>query len=184
MSRGAELRELTAGDRRELRSIVKKQFAVLRADLKRREGELSGDVEADILRRYRQQDQDIQQAREELARVQEEFERQAQAIARTLTDAHPELTVRAGWGVRGGYEIRAADQSRAQAHRAALAAIPGTIAQASADLDQQELDLLRELTVSALDSDAAAAFMSRIPTVGRLVSSARMSLTEGIGEKS
>lgn len=178
-----QLRELTPGDRRELRAIVKKQFAVLRADLKRREGELKGEVEAEILRRYRQQDADMQQAARELARLSEDFQRQAQTVADTLSDAHPELTVQVAWGYRGGMELRAMDKSRTQAHSAALAAIPGTIAQASADLDQQELDLLRELTVSALDSDAASQFLSRIPTVGRLVSSARVSLTEGIGEK-
>ena len=45
-------------------------------------------------------------------------------------------------------------------------------------LDRDEADLLRTLAVGAIESEEARIFLDRIPTVGELVSSARLAELE------
>jgi hypothetical protein len=167
--------QMTPGDRRELRSLTKKQFQILRAEVKRRASEMRAEVETDLLHRYRQQDEDLQAAQTELAELTEQYLRDARDVARRLQTAHPELTVQLGRSYHSdGVQLSAKDESRGQLHQAALAAIPTKIADAETQLDQQEIDLLRELTVGALTTDEARSFLNRIPTVGALVPTARL----------
>lgn len=165
--------EMTPGDRRELRSIVKKQFTVLHKEVKRRSEEMKSEVETGLLERYRAQDEAVVAAKAEVEELQRDMERQLSDIRRRLTDAHPELSVEVGIGY-GRLALTAKDDSRAQLHRAALAAIPTKIIDAETRLDQDELGLLRELTVGALTTEEAHEFMARIPTVGVLVPTARL----------
>lgn len=165
--------EMGPGDRRELRSIVKKQFQVLRAEVKRRADEMKSEIESDLLRRYRAQDEAIAAAQAEVDDLTRDCIRQLQDIKRRLIDARPELTVEVGIGYQR-LGLSAADPTRSQLHRAAIASIPTKIQNAMTELDQGELALLRELTVGALTTDEGRAFMQRIPTVGSLVPTARM----------
>jgi hypothetical protein len=165
--------QITPGERRELRSVVRGQFKVLRSEVKRREQELISEVETELLQRYRQQDIDIQKAQEEAAEAQREHLRQLQRIGRELRMAHPDLTVEVKNGY-GGLGLQAADPKRAQLRRAAVASIPTTVADAALRLDRQEMDLLRSLSEGALESSDARAFLTVIPTVGELVPTARL----------
>lgn len=165
-----DTRDLTPGDRRELRSLVKKQFAVLRNDVKRREQELRGEVEGELLRRYRDQDERIKQAQQEIEEVSAEYQRACQRVIDALRSAEPNLQV----GLAYGNRLAAKDDRRTQQHAALLAAIPVQVAAAQTKLDQAELDLLRDLTIGALDSDQAHQFLGRIPTVAALVPKARL----------
>jgi hypothetical protein len=165
--------EMTPGERRELRALTKKQFAVLRAEVKRRTEEMKSEVETELLRRYRSQDQAVAAATAEVDELTRDVGRQLRAIADRLTDLHPELQVEVGISYNR-LTLRAGDPTRAQLHRAAIDAIPTKIANAATRLDQQELDLLRDLTVGALTTDEAQAFLARIPTVGVLVPTARL----------
>jgi hypothetical protein len=167
-------RELTPGDRRELRALMKKQFAILRNDVKRRESELHAEVERELLERYRAQDERIAQARDELAAAHMDYRRTCERIVDALRVAEPTLQN----SVDGAGRLQAHDPQRSQVHRAMMAAIPVRVASALTHLDQQELDLLRELTISALDSDAAQRFLDRIPSVGELVPAARLAELE------
>lgn len=163
-------RELTPGDRRELRSLVKKQFAVLRNDVKRRKDELTGEIESELLRRYREQDERIDQARKEVEVARRTYEDAIKQIMSGLRAIDPDLELWVGQQGR----LSVSDPNRSQLHRALVASIPQQIAEASTKLDQQELDLLRDLTIGALDTDAAQRFLSCIPTVGELVPKARL----------
>lgn len=170
-----DTRELTPGDRRELRSLVKKQFTVLRNDVKRRKDELIGEIEAELLRRYREQDERIEQARRDVQTARRAFE---DAVAQTiagLQETDPTLDIRLS-----PYDNRlvAQDIRRNQLHKALIASIPQQIADASTKLDQQELALLRDLTIGALDTEQAQQFLGRIPTVGELVPKARIAELE------
>lgn len=53
---------IAPGERRELRSVVRGQFKVLRAQVKRREAELKAEIEAELLAKYREQDAAIPDA--------------------------------------------------------------------------------------------------------------------------
>lgn len=168
-------RELTPGDRRELRSLVKKQFDVLRKDVKRRKDELVSEIEAELLRRYRAQDEQIAQARRESEVARRTYEDALAQILSGLRALNPDLDMCVGY--QG--ELHISDPNRAQLHRALMASVPQQIADASTKLDQQELDLLRDLTIGALDTSAAQQFLSRIPTVGELVPKARLAELDG-----
>lgn len=169
-----DTRELTPGDRRELRSLVKKQFAVLRNDVKRRKDELTAEIESELLRQYRVQDERIAAARREIDDAQRTYQDSVRRIMDELRALDPELEMSAYNG-----RLAATDPNRTQLHKALIASIPQQIADASTKLDQQELELLRDLTLGALDSAAAQQFLARIPTVGELVPKARLAELEG-----
>jgi hypothetical protein len=169
----SETDEITPGERRELKSVVKGQFKVLRAEVDRRKEELKGEIESDLLRQYRAQDEAIAAAQREVEDARQEFLRTIQRIGASLKETHPELTV--GIGERyGSYNLQAADEQRAQQHRAMIANIPNLIGDAKLNLDRQEMDILRELSVGALKSRQAALFLAKIPTVGELVPRVRL----------
>jgi len=167
-----DTRDLTPGDRRELRSLVKKQFAVLRNDVKRRKDELVSEIHSELLRRYRTQDDQIKQAHLAAQAARRTYFDELGKIAAGLQEMNPGLDVRVSEYGTGG--IAVSDPSRSQLQKALLAAIPQQIADASTKLDQQELELLRDLTVGALSTDQAHDFLSKIPTVGELVPKARL----------
>lgn len=173
-----DTRDMTPGDRRELRSLVKKQFAILRNDVKRREAELKAEIETELLRRYSGQDEAISEARQQMDRARNDYILAVQKIGQDLLELCPEMEV-ATVDQYGRVGLSAHDNNRSERHRALLASIPQQIADAATKLDQEELSLLRELTIGALDSEQAQQFLDRIPTVGQLVPKAR--LTELIG---
>jgi len=140
-----DTRELTPGDRRELRALVKKQSDVLRREVKQRKDELIGEIESELLRRYRGQDERVAQARREAARA---FDDSVAQIIAGLNETDPDLVASLGYQ---NY-LNVSDPNRAQLHEALIAAVPQQIADASTKLDQQELSLLRELTIGALDT--------------------------------
>lgn len=167
--------ELSPGDRRELRALVKKQFTVLRNDVKRRKDELTGEIESELLRRYRVQDERIAAARKEIEDARRIYEESVRRIMNDLRALDPDLEMNVGYQGR----LAVSDPNRSQLHRALIASIPQQIADASTKLDQQELELLRDLTIGALDTEAAQRFLACIPTVGELVPKARLSELDG-----
>jgi hypothetical protein len=173
-----DTRDLTPGDRRELRSLVKKQFDVLRKDVKRREAELRSEIESELLHRYRGQDEALSEARQQMDRARNDYILAVQKIGQDLLSMCPELEVQTV-DQYGRVGLSAQDNNRAERHRALLASIPQQVASAQTRLDQEELDLLRDLTVGALDSEQAREFLDRIPTVGQLVPKARLAELEG-----
>lgn len=166
--------ELTPGDRRELRALVKKQFTIIRNDVKRRKDELKAEVETELLRRYREQDERIEQARRAMEAAHRDYENTVNQIVNGLRETDPTLDIHVGY--QG--QLVARDLQRSQLHEALIASIPQQIADASSKLDQEELELLRDLTVGALDTEQAQQFLARIPTVGELVPKARLTELE------
>jgi hypothetical protein len=96
-------------------------------------------------------------------------------VASALRATDPELDVSFSYD-----RLYITDPNRAQLHKALITSVPNQIADASTRLDQQELELLRDLTIGALDTDAAQQFLMRIPTVGELVPKARLTEIEGL----
>lgn len=174
-----DTREMTPGDRRELRSLVKKQFDILRKDVKRRESEMEAEIEAELLRRYRAEDEATAQAVDAVNCAREDYLRAVMQIADALHDQYPDIETHVSQNY-GGVQFSSGNTNRVQLRRALMASIPQKIADASTQLDQDELTLLRDLTIGALDSEQAQQFLDRIPTVGQLVPQARLAeLTDG-----
>jgi len=166
--------EITPGERRELRSVVRGQFKVLRAEVKRRQSELKAEVEAELLDRYREEDQAIAEARRDAQRRIAECVRDLERIGDELRQRHPDLTVEAGASSNGRVFMGVANHHRSQLHRALIAAIPDQIGNANLELDRGENQLLRKLSEGALESEHARAFLGEIPTVGELVPRSRL----------
>lgn len=166
---------ITPGERRELRSIVKGQFKVLREEVKRREQEMHAEAETQLLDRYRDEDAAIAAAQERTRDVVAEAIQKVREIGRELQDAFPDLTVEAGADRYGGrISLAASNQKRSQLHRAILASIPNKVGDAQLNLSRQEMDLLAKLSVGALETNEAKAYLDTIPTVGELIPAVRL----------
>jgi hypothetical protein len=172
-SKPPAMREITPGERRELRSVVRGQYKVLRAEVKRREQEMKSEVETELLNHYRAEDHAINQAQEESREIIREASRQIEALGRELKMSFPDLTVQAG-DRYGSIGLQASNPNKTQLHRALIAKIPETVGDANLTLDRQENDLLRKLSEGALESSEARGFLSDIPTVGQLVPRIRL----------
>lgn len=170
---------ITPGERRELRSVVRGQFKVLRAEVKRRQQEMVSEVETELLNHYRDEDRAIAQAQEKAQEIIREASRQLVALGRELQMEFPDLRVSAGHSF-GRLGFDASNPNKAQLHRALMAKIPETVGDAQLTLDRQENDLLRSLSEGALETSEARGFLNSIPTVGQLVPRIRLQEIEGI----
>jgi len=162
------------GERRELRSVVRQQFKVLRTEVKQREAELIAQGEARLVERYRDEDKRIDDLNWKLTEIGREAQRQIDDLLRE----HSTSEDGGQWGRRPGeVSIRAVSrksEDRVQLHRAFEAGVKEQVRNALFLLDRQEADLLRTLALESLETPQARAFLDRIPTVAELVPSARL----------
>lgn len=174
---------ITKAERTELRSIVRQQFKVLRAEIGQRQAEMRSEIEARIVERYR----DVDEQRAQLTWKANEI---LDAASREITDLFigagadrgdpyrdPEISIERP--IRVAMErIAWNTEDRVQLRRAMHSAVEADIRAALLRLDRQEADLLRTLSVGALESAEAQAFLASIPTVGELVPAARLAELE------
>lgn len=164
--------EIQPGERRELRSVVRSQMKVLRAEVAQRKVTLAAEVEARLVARYedddRRADEVTAQARQIVRDANAELESLVRESGLFQTEARDfMLTPRL---------YRKTDRSRLR--EAMLAGIEAQSRQALLELDRREADLLRELAVDALKTSAARAFLEKFPTVTELVPSSRLTEIE------
>ena len=161
------------GERRELRSVVRSQFKVLRAEVEQRQAELEAEAEQRLMHRYRDEDKQM-----------EDLNWAIQQVADQASNDIADLMKKFGYDQDGGQWTRMhrvsaphftrKSEDRKQLHVALMAGIKTQVRTAFLALDRQEADLLRQLAVDALETEAAQAFLTRIPTVGELVPSVRL----------
>lgn len=170
---------ITKAERGELRSIVKQQFRVLRSEVDQREAEMGAEVEERLTSRYVDSDKRRLQVEGDITAIVAEAQAKIDAIWQAQGDeidsesraymGRPELRVPTPpW--------RTAD--RAQFRRALQAEVEAITANAKAQLQRQEADLLRNLAVGAIESTEAKGFLDGIPTVAELVPSQRLAELE------
>lgn len=165
---------ITPGERRELRSVVRQQFKVLRTEVQQRELELKAEAERRLMDRYRDEDKAIDDLNWRIQEIAREAQRQIEDLMKDHGDAEEGGVWKRGSGriiVNGVYRKT---EDRAQLRRALEAGIQEQVKQAVLALDRQEADLLKALAMDALETDAARQFLTRIPTVAELVPSARL----------
>jgi len=167
------LSRIPPGERRELRSVVRSQFKVLRAEVEQRQAELEAEAEQQLMRRYRDEDKQMEDLNWRVAQVIEQANNDVADLMKAV-----------GLGQDGGQWTRMSrlgtprftrkSEDRKQLHAALIAGIKSQVKTASLALDRQEADLLRQLAIDALETDAAQAFLTRIPTVAELVPATRL----------
>jgi len=160
------------GERRELRAVVRQQIKVLRAEVKQRQGELVAEAEARLAEKYREQDRQCDEMGHKVVELTKESNRQLADLLREY-----ESVLDGRWRRMSGFQIPIITRNqghREQLRTAMLAGITAQVQQALLALDRQEADLLRNLALDALETDAARGFLDRIPTVADLVPSRRL----------
>lgn len=161
-------------ERRELRSVVRQQFKVLRTEVKQRETELVAEAERRLMERYRDEDKVVEDLNWRMQEIGREALRKIQDLVKEVGD---DLAGGEWVGVPhrlGLPSVRRKSEDREQLRKALIAGIKEQVSQAQLKLDRQEADLLRSLAMESLETPAARAFLDRIPTVGELVPSARL----------
>lgn len=162
------------GERRELRSVVRQQFKVLRTEVKQRELELMAEAERRLMERYREEDKKVEDLNWRITEIGREAQRQIDDLMRE----HEDQADGGKWLRRAGRiyveGVGRRNEDRTQLRRALEAGIREQVAQAALALDRQEADLLKALAIDALETGAAREFVTRIPTVAELVPSARL----------
>ena len=160
-------------ERRELRSVVKMQFKVLRTEVKQRETELIAEAERQLMERYRDEDK----RQDDLNWRISEIVKQANQDVLDLLREYSSEEEGGRWGRIFGMSaprVTRKSEDRSQLHAALTSGIKANVQSALLSLDRQEADLLRQLALESLQSDEAQAFLGRIPTVAELVPSARL----------
>lgn len=165
--------EITPGERRELRSVVKQQIKVLRAEVEQRKMELQAEVSTRLAEKYRHEDERANEFRRQVDEITEEANRQM----RDVMAEHESLFDDGRWQGRAYFSPPHVDRKagdRDELRKAMERGISAQAKQALLDLDRQEADLLRDLAMGGLETSAARAFLGRIPTVAELVPSRRL----------
>lgn len=171
------------GERRELRSVVRQQFRVLRAEVKQRKLEMISEAETRLVERYRDEDKQLEDLNWRAQQIAEEAQRQIHDLMRE----HGDGSDGGAWHTWSGrIEFRKLSrfrEDRAQLHRALEAGIREQVDTALLALDRQEADLLKQIAMEGLESEEAIAFLARIPTVAELVPEKRLREIEASFDK-
>lgn len=166
---------ITKAERTELKSVVRQQMRVLRAEIEQRRAELHADIEQQITDRFADEDRTW-------ANVQHEVHEAVLEANRRINDALRDN----GYEVRGATErmwvteptMRQPREKRVELRGQAVKAVEAQVKAALLSLERQEADLLRSLAVGAIESSEAHEFLNAIPTVGELVPAARIAELE------
>lgn len=160
--------EITLNERRELRAVIRKETKVRRAQVGVRKQQLLAGVEGQLARRYREEDLMLQAFRAEVRAMKVQVDRR---YAKLMTK-YDALFQSGNWrGSRDGWSppyLSRTDEDKAQVRRALISSVEAWAQKALLALDTEEAALLRELTVDALDSQAAFAFLERVLTADQL----------------
>lgn len=164
---------ITATERRELRTVVRSQMKVLRSEIAQREGDLIKEMEKRLVERYREDDATAVKLNKEIQKLAE----RSNTALNKLKEKYEELFSGGQWGGREGFHaptIYRRNEDRAQLRRALEAGIKAELKAARVSLDRQEADLLLQLSVDALRTSAARAFLATLPTAVELMPSQKI----------
>lgn len=164
---------MNKAERDELRRIIRQRTKVLRADIEARQAELISEVDRRLDEQYAAELKRWDDTQMLVKEVVGEANRRA-------NDLYREYFGSERWGERHDRTVVSAaipeSPKRGQnADRSkAIREIDAKVAQARTELERREVALLEELAIGALESADARDFLSRIPTVGELVPSHRL----------
>lgn len=173
---------ISKSERTELRSVVRQQFKVLRAEVAQREAELKTDAFRQVAEKFEEDDKQWADteflAKQAVSEANRKINDHLRENGYEVPEGADYNVVSLAWTFshiqkktpRGDMEKSAALEISERVHRARL------------QLERQEADLLRSLAVDALESDEAKAFLSHIPTVSELVPAVRMAEIEAAYE--
>jgi hypothetical protein len=164
------------GERDELRRIVRGDFKSLREEIEVRQAELLAEIEKRVAERFMAHESTIAQATE---KIQDIVNRANQEMVGVARECQAECD---GYAVQLERlfppSIRIVREQRNEMRRAMIADLEARVAQAKAKMSRQEIELLKRLSVGALVSAEAQAFLAEIPKVSELVPDTRLAELE------
>src|ERR1700722_7481374 len=164
---------MSKAERAELRSVVRSQFKVLRGEVEQRRAEMAAEAAERVRRRFAEDDKKLDDLNWRIEQITDQANKDIRDAVKAVQGASASGT----WKWSGG--LRAPHVYRHQEDRYALASalnsgIDAQVKGALLNLERREADLLRQLTLGALESEEARAFLATIPAVGDLVPAARL----------
>jgi hypothetical protein len=160
--------QITATERRELRTVVRSQIKVLRAEVSHREADLTREMEKRLVERYRDDDLRADAFRADVKKIQAKANEQ---LAK-LKERYEDLFNGGRWNGNDTFHapsLYRRNEDRQQLRKALEAGIKTELRAARVALDRQEADLLLQLSIDALRTSAARAFLAALPTAVELV---------------
>jgi hypothetical protein len=161
---------ITPTERRELRSLVRLRHRVLRAAVSARKQAILHDLRQELETEYVEQDKAIKQAKAKAERLRIKYVADLEKIGQDFRDRYP--TTRYSVSKPYADPLTISDQTRAERFSTLSVRVPSVVAQAQSEIDRSEAEAMTDLAEDALKTDAAKAFLGRIPTVEALLPSA------------
>lgn len=160
--------QITAGERRELRSVVRSQMKALRAEIKQREIELEAEIEKRLVEKYRDEDKKMDELQSKIRKLTTKSNEQLHK----LVEEYEELTDGGNWRNMNNFNtphVYRRTEKRDYLRQALQTGMRAEIRRAAISIDRQEADLLRDLALDSLKTSAAQAFLATIMSAQELV---------------
>lgn len=167
---------MTKGERAELRAAVRLQFKVLRSEVVQRQAEVHADLDSEIDAEYETHKKTEEQITFLVNEAMLECNRKINDILYE-NGLQVKGSTESNW-VQLRNSIQFAEPARRRKQHSASVKLNVQVREAQATLDRQEADMLRRLTLDALESDEARSFFDSIPTVSALVPQTRLAELE------
>jgi hypothetical protein len=164
---------ITATERRELRTVVRMRLKVLRSEVAAREADLTQEMERRLVERYRGDDEQNTAFRNDVKKIQARANEQLVKLKEKYEDRFSG----GRWNTGDDFSMpycRRSTEDRQQLRRALEAGIKAELRAAKVALDRQEADLLENLSLDALQTSAARAFLATLPKAVELVPSQKL----------
>lgn len=164
---------ITKAERQQLATLVRQRFKVLRADVAARKAELELELRERVAARFAAQDKQYQDVMYLVRQAADEANRKANDILRGcgLWEDYP---TKSDYEIVMVRPIGSPRTDRGRLINQGSAAIEAQVKNALLELDRKENELLTQLLVDALESDAAKGFLAQIPIVSSLVPADRL----------
>ena len=165
--------KMPAAERRELRTVVRTQFKVLRAEVDQRRAELVAEAAEKVRQKYAASDKQVDDLNWRIEQIVDQANKDVRDAVKAVQGESEAGTWTWSGAIRAPH-VAHRNEDRYALNGALTAGIDAQAKQALLTLERQEADLLRQLALDALDSDEARAFLGRIPTVAELVPASRL----------
>ena len=165
--------EMTATERQQLIRLVKMKTADVLAEIEQRFADDMAEISTEVARRFIGDDRRLETLAQELDEITEHANRQAAAVFDKYADLVSPSSSRRDSYTRPYYNRL--DHRREEARRALTATVHATKARARQRAQANQTKLIEELTLGALHSEAARAFVSRMPDAQQLLAEAALS---------
>jgi hypothetical protein len=165
---------IKAGERRQLIALTKLKIKALRAQVEQTRTDQLADIDARVAERFRDNETLIHELRGKISDMTKEANDQ-------LTELYAEYSLIIDPHRSGNYSrpyITPREDGKTELKRALVAAVHAQAATARQRVTDLEVELLEQLIIDSLHSDAAKNFVSQMPTIETLMPTGRLTEVE------